>query len=40
MGEELLNMQALKARGCGYLWDEAEAWGAWRKVIKNKENVR
>lgn len=26
MGEELSNMQALKARGCGYLWDEAEAW--------------
>ena len=26
MGEETSNTQAPKARDCGYLWDEAEAW--------------
>jgi len=26
MGEEISNTQAPKARGCGYLWDEVEAW--------------
>ena len=39
-GRRNLKSASTKARGSGYLWDEAEAWGAWGKVTEHKKKVR
>lgn len=37
--EQIPNQPFQKRRGSGYLWDKAEAWGAWGKLIENRKKV-
>ena len=42
LGDRKANLRSAsrKGRGSGYLWDKAEAWGAWGKVIGDKKKVK